>query len=669
MNLIYALFVMLFHIGANAKYQQLKQNDFDNGTVILSSGSYILTESIEFNPFPYTLNIRDAYEAGWPQPWQLCSNGGYLPDDAYALGFFSAIALNGSNIIIDLNGHAIQQSKEHALLQRFFAIIELGMSPFIMNQGPHDFTNTNKFISNITIKNGIIGRSSHHGIHGNGNKDVTISNIKFIDFEVAAVALNGVENLLIEECIGHSRIDVPVLGTFSSARFIKPYIDWLASHKPNYTIMIQGNNLTSVDIQTSLRETINNVHKSIIINELNYIDKNLFPNEYAMFHNIHHVIDGNTYGFLINKLGVAVNGFPYNITMNKHPATNIMFKNVSITYLKGAINEIIALNNVNDDNNPITDVRGAVFQIQNTHPDTQLPITVTDLTLDAKYIGNAIANTQAIIGKAIINKELKKFGVHQIKRSSFNQQIIRWIEESSNLSTYSDFINPQQVFICNGDSMFHVNKGVIGFKIDAAINVVMHGCTASRLSNLGDIASSKCNYNKDEYSHPQATLSGYGGGHVRGFTFAGSSNITCIDCAVSDLHSKYGNIIGFDILTDSTDINMNSPIAIGMTYATESSAYDSMLQIPMGTPYTSGIKCSGDTHNISIHNHCIINVIYDHNIYNILDLSDQIIDTPHPRCPFQDSFTLELDNTSNAISYTSIFQLSVVILSFLFMST
>ena len=60
------------------------------------------------------------------------------------------------------------------------------------------------------------------GIHGNENSDVTISDVTFRDFEVAAVSLNNVDGLTIENCIvERNRHDVPVLGLFSSARFIR----------------------------------------------------------------------------------------------------------------------------------------------------------------------------------------------------------------------------------------------------------------------------------------------------------------------------------------------------------------------------------------------------------------------------------------------------------------
>ena len=49
-----------------------------------------------------------------------------------------------------------------------------------------------------------------------------ITDVTFKDFEVAAVSLNNVDNLVIKDCVvDGNRHDVPVVGLFSAARFIR----------------------------------------------------------------------------------------------------------------------------------------------------------------------------------------------------------------------------------------------------------------------------------------------------------------------------------------------------------------------------------------------------------------------------------------------------------------
>jgi hypothetical protein len=66
------------------------------------------------------------------------------------------------------------------------------------------------------------------GIHGNENSNILIRDVTFRDFEVAAVSLNNVDNLRIQDCqVLRNRQDVPVSGMFSAARFLR-YVKHLA---------------------------------------------------------------------------------------------------------------------------------------------------------------------------------------------------------------------------------------------------------------------------------------------------------------------------------------------------------------------------------------------------------------------------------------------------------
>jgi hypothetical protein len=114
----------------------LSNNDFINGSYIIDKpGIYKLTEDIVFNPnsldYKRQTNPNLTYAdhgVGEPSSTQLVND--YNPM-AFGIGFFSAIVISSSNVIIDLNGYTIKQSLEHYLQQRFFSCIELGSQPFI----------------------------------------------------------------------------------------------------------------------------------------------------------------------------------------------------------------------------------------------------------------------------------------------------------------------------------------------------------------------------------------------------------------------------------------------------------------------------------------------------------------------------------------------------------
>ena len=198
---------------------ELSQDDFRYGSYIIDRpGRYRLTENISFNPnSPSTLSAAlasgelpaavaarlglppagpvDAFLARVPagrrssfaagvdefQPGGLLAPR-YDPK-GFGLGFFAAIVIAADGVELDLGGYRIEQSAEHALLQRFFAVIELAEQPFIPAQGPADFGDTIRSANNVVIRNGVIGRSAHHGIHGNGNRNVVITDVDFEDYE------------------------------------------------------------------------------------------------------------------------------------------------------------------------------------------------------------------------------------------------------------------------------------------------------------------------------------------------------------------------------------------------------------------------------------------------------------------------------------------------------
>jgi len=173
-----------------------------------------------FNPNPPTGDLSPA------ESFDPLEFGDLFDENGFGLGFFAAIAIAADNVDLFFDGYKLEQSKAHALMQRFYANIELNTSPFISGTGPAQFVGEDNVFSspsNIRILGpGTIGRASHHGIHGNNNKNVVISGLTFEDFEVAAVSLNNVDDLeIIDNHINGNRKDVPVTGIFSAARFIR----------------------------------------------------------------------------------------------------------------------------------------------------------------------------------------------------------------------------------------------------------------------------------------------------------------------------------------------------------------------------------------------------------------------------------------------------------------
>jgi hypothetical protein len=563
----------------------LSTEDFTYGTYIIDEpGTYRLTEDISFNPnSPATLTAAvedglipgslaralglsspvDAYHAGHPLPTQMVAGGvdHFTPGGpldarydpaAFGLGFFAAIAVTADDVVIDLDGHTLEQSAEHALLQRYFAVIELADQPFVPGQGPASFGAHLDAATRVTIKDGTIGRSAHHGIHGNGNADVTVDGVDFDGYEVAAVALNGVDGLSVSDVTATNRKDVPVVGTFSPARFITAYVDHLVDSGSPTTLQVDDAILSASDVQTALQDAINNTHHDLVadpnvVDGRAQIDAAAHPVEYALFHNPWGLPDGNSYSFLVNHLGVAVNGFPsVPDGTTAVPSRDVHFEDVEVHDQRAAVQEVIA---VDAGGSALIDPAGAVFQIRNLHPDTGAPITISDLD-DAKasYLGNPVANAQALVAKAAALGEFE--GSHlDVTRSNMPATVLDWIEGRPGSQTLADIA---VAYYCNGDPMFHVNKGVIAFKMDAAEDITMTRTSVEGLANSGGEGSTVCGDYRDGVSHPLATLHGYGGSAARGYTFAGSTDVRVEASEARAINAAAGPAIGFAVMTDTT---------------------------------------------------------------------------------------------------------------------
>jgi hypothetical protein len=434
----------------------LWQSNFNSGThVIRESGVYKLCEDISFGP-------------NAPNPGNQLSDDSFQPDYSqynpfsFGLGFFSAIAIETSNVTLDLNGFTIEQSKEHALIQRFFAVIELASAPFIPSTGPAMFVGdgeTFRSANDVVITGpGTIGRSAHHGVHGNFNSNITIEKVTFVDFEVAAVSLNRVNNLVIRDCdILRNRHDVPVIATFSSAHFILPYLKVLAVQH-DYSMTLRGESVRSSDAYNSLKQAIINVYDDVVLE--GFINGTRHPMEYSLFNNPFRAIDGPCYAIVVHGKGPAVGDFGEKLDVNRNnTCSNIEISNNSIRNIKCWNNEVPAAVDSDGEADPvvITDARGAVLQFVNA----MNPYNKYSLAIDAsgRYQGNIISDAQIMVSNAILDGTLAD-GVPelQVEPNTIPQKIIDWAMDPEAIYT------PR--YRCNGDSMHHCVKGITVIRVE-----------------------------------------------------------------------------------------------------------------------------------------------------------------------------------------------------------
>lgn len=347
---------------------ELTQDNFDNGTYrILESGTYKLTEDINFCPQP-----SNDY---WPTVEQWDD----YPPAAFYLGFFAAITIESDDVTIDLNKHTIRQCEQHYLLQRFFNVIQLNNRVFVPNEGVSSLNYQETDVAapslnsdtagglitpqNILITNGSVGRSSHAGIHGNSIVGLTIQDVTVSDFEVAGIQCNGCKDVTIEDVtVGPSARDVPVLATFSNARFMEFYTQTLIprgfeeepAHLQNdldalfqETIAFAdrpGSPMTLQEIFDRLKTAVSlfRAYKNGDTSLLSTEDKVLLEEAIAVFTNPTSTPDGSVlYGIFLNRRGVPAQDDNFNGAGAE--TMNVVVRNTQITGLHSSPVEVPSL--------------------------------------------------------------------------------------------------------------------------------------------------------------------------------------------------------------------------------------------------------------------------------------------------------------------------------------
>lgn len=456
----------------------LYNSDFLEGTYrITTPGLYVLRENIVFNPtnlFP-TDSQKDKYPTG--------KNG------AYHLGFFAAMTVECDDVIINLNGYSISQSKRHNLFQRFFSIIELASSPFIPKQGPHSFSNTLASANRCLIMNGSLLNSSHHGIHSNNANNIFIHNIEILDFEVAGIALNGSSNSVISNCILSGKKEgIPVLSSFSQAVFTARVLENISE--------------VNSDVYSNIDKDIQQAFSEIMANEE---QTTYFENKTGQY-------DGNMYGIVLNVNGVVINKF-LESRENLVGNSNILVYDVTIKNIETHPVEILALpinnNNINDGAygaRRMVGVFGDVLDIEKIIDNDRL------------YKGNSLSEAQLFLAEKYSGR-----GTLNISK-----EVVDWTKSTEKLSD-------EWTFVPEGDSMGHFMKGNIGLFISGGTDINVENVNIDGVITKGnDVGNSPLLNEIQRYYH---------GGNSYGLLTTASKNISLNNVEIENIASENPNSI------------------------------------------------------------------------------------------------------------------------------
>lgn len=450
--------------------RKVYQTDFANGSFrINSSITFELQEDIVFDPDPSMPALYD--------PW-------YPQGDGYFLGFFAAIVIEGDGITVDCRGHSIKMSKKFHKLQRFFSIIELGSRPFIPKAGPPPLANprlspgTLRLANNVVIKNCKLGRSSHHGIHGNGADGVLIQNTSIEDFEVGGISLNDCRKVRINHVqIGPSMRET-FSGSLSQAIFLDHMANTIVMSDPvlgpflNRTLFRLRHGWSSAGFVFSrLRRELNSFLTDGTGDIAHVVGKKALPDGSAI------------YGILAHKSGPAVGDFgacPLEefLETNNSLIEDIKIENVLIS---GLVVEPQAWISLRQGRRQVQGPAGAVFRA------TQLNGS------QGEYFGNPLSDAMIAVGhvlRKVTDTECNSTGyrhrvacerVHDYFKGAFiPKEILDWAASGHSKLDFSKFD-----LACQGDAMSHHNKGVVGLRLEYLQSPSFSNISIGNLRNAG----------------------------------------------------------------------------------------------------------------------------------------------------------------------------------------
>lgn len=151
-----------------------------------ATGPYVATES------DVELYFTEDVEFNFPDPPS--------KESPHHLGFFGGLVLAAPRITVNLNRRTLSMHPNYRLRQRFFALISLDRTPFPV--GKMRFTTEPVRPTDLTIRNGSLGLTSHFCIHGNTLREgrILIEHVRMDDFEVGAVSITGASDVMIRHC-------------------------------------------------------------------------------------------------------------------------------------------------------------------------------------------------------------------------------------------------------------------------------------------------------------------------------------------------------------------------------------------------------------------------------------------------------------------------------------
>ena len=451
-------------------------------------------------------------------------DGNYLDFDRqvgpppFHFGVWAIIAIECDDVVLDLNGHKLAMTNNFAMQQRFFSLIELANQPF--PTGKAGFTNTIKSANNVTIKNGTLNNSSHHGIHGNFNKNIYLENLIVSDFEVAGIAINTGYNINIKDTkIDGTSTKIKVLATFAMVQDLKDSLKEILANK-------KYSEYHDITQQYLAHEVIQH-----ILDNPGSDDYDITVNHPV--ENGKQVLDGNLFGIYFNNVFSVKD-----LSSCGEKSQKINIDNVEIKDINSNTNEVLG---ILDNDICIKDNKGYLIQWEYLF---DLQGNLLKIDSDKRKARILLVKLQMFCTKVLKNTE---FSLNKIL--DCNNLTLEYIDNNQ------DYLTPIGGF----DSRAHVTKGNFGLRIDGASDININNLKITNIENYGNkaVKTEKTKYSQYPIGIGDDETQIYKGNSVSGLSLSYCDNIIIKNSKICKCMSKTGFVIGAALLNNTNRCNIS----------------------------------------------------------------------------------------------------------------
>eukprot|EP00486_Rosalina_sp_Unknown_P001205 CAMPEP_0201565262 /NCGR_PEP_ID=MMETSP0190_2-20130828/4248_1 /ASSEMBLY_ACC=CAM_ASM_000263 /TAXON_ID=37353 /ORGANISM="Rosalina sp." /LENGTH=712 /DNA_ID=CAMNT_0047982553 /DNA_START=729 /DNA_END=2869 /DNA_ORIENTATION=- len=569
----------------------LYNSDFQDGTYrIKESGTYIIMEDIVFNFNAPTIeqmaddnfspNSIDIDELYWyptkeqADPVTGTHPGLYTYSGPFTLGFFAGISIETNYVTIDLNGFSLSQHPLFYFQQRFFALIEMASQPFVPGQGPANWgAGTDVYAEYVTIKNGELGLTSHHSVHGNNNNYVSITDINANSFDVAGIQCNSCTNVDISDCvIGPQNNNIPLLGRYTHARAFIPRLK---------QIIDDGYGDEEITFSNRQTMTVNDIIDRLI-NQMdmvyNYVNNDIVYDEddiewiaaQKIFYNPSGWMDGgSSYGLLIGGDGAQVVG----IGARHSGTSDVTISNVEIYGIYNQVVEKIKYQANFGATRMIffdaIDWNAVSSEILNPNDAVYLGDAYTDVT----FAVNEVTDSWYFVNSLYISDPMRDY--------VFNDE--------SALGVFHG--------MCGSDIQLHSSKGSIGLRVDGTQNINIDGVYIHDIYNWAELGNEEwCGpYSGPTVGNEDIDIQyGYTGTRSHGLVIDWAQG-TLKNIQIENIESYHGEANGMTVYKEC-DITLEN-IQVDNIYAGTQLIDDDIdsLNLPNLTPRACGVDIRPNT--------------------------------------------------------------------------